>query len=410
MKKKYFLKQVENKVSFKPDFNIIKHNIDVKQYQKVNNLKTFEKASIIISLLLVVSLIIVGTITMLGKSTSNPPDSDQTPPENGGIIVSDVGGPLDFLSYKIEIPKNKYAYGEIISIKFQITSYVGLLIDDYVVIEEGDLHVKLESTEYFEVIGTNEYVFPNVRTVYVNEDTNIWPVEGEFKIKAITKSLIPHKLELKMKFNMADKIEQEIRDGLIERYWIDLSEEYFYSREIIKFMSDNDKMVLFSENPREVFFEIVNKQYEQNLLTEQEYLNRCVDFLKSTSPTQKVYIDFIYDYIEYDEKGSFEILEVYYFSDNFKVKFDMTQNEEYRAYFNSKVLKIYDSGIVEFQKDIMAIEIIEVLYQNKIISLEEYNREQQYINQSIGYLSISDNSSILVDNWEDYLCDYTFIA
>ena len=388
MKKNFLLEQIENKVSFNPNFDNIKEEIDIIKYQKNENKKSLKLIPIFASLILVVLLSTTGILIF--KEGFIPKDDIQ--PIDIDTKESDVS-PSKFFDINIKIPQNKYEYGKTINIKVKMTNAtwtygIGAFI------EKGDLHVKLETNGYFEIIGKDEYIFQDVTDT--DKENRMGDLLMEFNIKPIVENAMPEDIQLKIKFNMA----KEAKDYFLKEnpgggyFSIDFSKEYFLTEDIISYMTDKNKVRLFKcSNAIKVFEEIVNKQYEEGYLTKEECVNKHYQYwTQGYYERCHIYLD------RNDIRDNLLNEEIGYYSPNFTARLQIFEDKQLLKSFN----EIWD----EYSDDqetytLLSQKILEILYDENIITIEQYIKELELIEEVDIYI-IHMFTHPNFEDWEEY--------
>ena len=267
------------------------------------------------------------------KENVTEENNDETEEDNNPLVIegdSCAIGP-SFFVIRVETSKRKYKYDEIINLKVEIGDASNTFdLMGFKSIIKGNLHVKLETNGHFDIIGNSEYVFED------NSNSRII----EFNIKPLKEIRLPGELQLKMKFDMYEVAENYFYNandghepGGVD-YDVDFSEEYFLTHQLIGYMTDVDTMNLFYWGNASFEFEkIINRQYEEGILSKQEYIYRYFEYsLQSGKPGVRI-ISNGYRVMSGEDAGKLYMeLTIIYISNNFTAEL-VVENEDIKEMF-----------------------------------------------------------------------------
>lgn len=258
-----------------------------------------------------------------------------------------------FINYDIFIESDSYDYGE----EFQIHLWISPVFQTHDIIAEGDLKLKIEESDSYEVIGKKEVVIKNFSAD--SDRTYI-----QFTIKAVDKSNLVDKIQFKLKFNYKEKGMQDYlsTSTKAKSEWINLDEEYFYSIDQLVYIADSKGIMLAGKKiimdiydaENNLFYKSINREYNSNTIDKNEYIKKCYQHV--TKDQSYIYVND--EYIRYVSKN----IRAYFYID-----FDY---EEVKNLYNS------DN---ESEKQAYASELIYLLYNQNYISEETYLQELEYI-------------------------------
>lgn len=390
MKKKFLLEQIENKVYFEPDFDNIIEEININKYQKNKNKKSLKLIPVFTSLILVVLLSITGIFIF--KKGFIP--SDEIQPIDIYTNESDTS-PAEFWKINIKINNNKYEYGETINIKVKMTNStwtygIGRFI------EKGDLHVKLETNGHFEIIDKGEYIFQDVTDM--DKENRMGELLMEFNIKPIVKNAMPEDIQLKIKFNMSKKAKDYfLKEPPTGRYFsVDFSEEYFLTEDIISYMTDKNKVRLFKcSSATKIFEEIVNKQYDEGYLTKEECVNKHYQYwTRGYNKGSYIYLD------RHDIRDNLLDEEIGYYSSNFTARLQIFEDQQLLKNFNY-IWDEYEYSDLQEKYTLCSEMFLEVLYNKKIITFEQYVKELKLI-EEVEIFTLNMLTHPNFEDWKEY--------
>lgn len=261
------------------------------------------------------------------------------------------------ISYEININKKDGSFNQQIKIEVDINfdSLANVYFDD------GPLYIKLEESSNYEIIGDKEFIIDDfTKEKYIlNEKDN--PIKIEFTVKPLIINYNVEHLNIEIKFQTdKEKLKKGYLRGYNKNAWVDLSKEYFYTIQDIIYVINNSgihfsgpsSLVSLPDAEWKLFYECLNNEYENKIISEYCYMNYVIEF----STFDKVYIDIS------------ELNEIRYISKNIRAMFSLS--DEYYYLIEKK-----DANDFEF----IANDLMKILYEEGQLSLESYNNELQYI-------------------------------
>lgn len=284
--------------------------------------------------------------------------------ENPIDIRSDYGsypGIPSIICYEITVEKGRFDYNEEFDILLNV--YINSTY-----IKEGDFTVKLVESPYYEIIGDNE------NTTYITEQDYSTNHTFKFTVKPIALSKITRHFDFKMKFNATRRFYDEVKyyeeiypDKDYFPWYDDLSNEYFYGTKQLMFINDSKGMFLEGEQRGVyLFHDSINRDYLAGVLDKDAYLDRVREYKYSTGAYIACFDGYTAEY-----PGRFKCQ---YLSANMEAVFYIKHSKYYK-YFEE-----WDTNDKDRTVD-LANMLVGILYENGYISLEEYQKELEYISK-----------------------------
>ena len=263
------------------------------------------------------------------------------------------------MSYQISTEKGIYNIGE----EFEIT--LSLNLNDSNLLD-GPFHVKLAKSPYYEIVGDDEYVIEDFcASDYRGKKDSI--VDFKFKVRAIAPSDLPHSFEFKIKCNANQQhfeyytVYKDKRLGI--PYYSDFSEDYFITILAMSFRT-SEKDIIIGENSNKFFFDSMNRQYISSNLSKEDYVKRYYERATLDMPS----------IICFDSEDKYNRDCISYVSKNIRARLYLTNSFDLLS-------KKYEKNNATSDKEI-ALEVIEILFSNNILTKSQYESEKAYISSS----------------------------
>lgn len=318
-----------------------------------------------------------------------PFDPDKLYEEPVKIRGSIEGDPSfsSLIYYEIYVDSGHYYYGE----EFDITLKIEI---EKNYIELGEFSVTLSESPYFEFVGDKE------QTVLITEEDYNQFREFKFRIKATTPCNTPQDFEFRLKFNDNKYFKRDaaVDWGQLPWYYLP-DEEYFYGFKHLSFINDSHGMFLEdSTRLAYLFHNSINREYLAGRLDKDAYIDRVREYKFSNG----TYIA-SFDEHPYVIK---EKIECRYLSRNLYAKFEVLRNGQY---YNTIKQLLADE---ENGRALYAKLLICILYENGCITLEEYNKELEYISTTESdrlTFSVYPEMMAIEEYYREYFYDCTYL-
>ena len=257
---------------------------------------------------------------------------------------------------QINIDSGSYDYND----EIEITVLIDQFFDHNQYYLGGELRVKIAESEYYEIVGQDEYIVDNFSTDIVN---------GNCAFKFIIKVTKPCNLLQKIVFNIKIPITDSyyagtegLRTG--PEWSCSKNEEYNFSVYSLGFMADSKGVILGKwYYDRRLFFDSVNREYLSGELSKDNYIDRIYEFYYNDS--FRVDIHYVNDsankpYFEYSSKN---IRAELYITSNRDYLISLAEEQDNREESRTKLAKL----------------LLKTLYDGRLISEDEYENEIKYI-------------------------------
>ena len=312
-------------------------------------------------------------------------------------VASSSKTPVDGTSYKAvfrsayAVEKNKFEYGEDITIYMMISTYS---LEQR--IDGGDLHVIIEDSPYYEIVSENtEYTIENItdsQYVGASSKNEPFPILLKFTIRINGKDDMDpgvNEVIFKAKFNY---IETRRGADIPNDY---KGEEYFYGFNSLMFVAD-DFGIWFSENREEHNSAPQQKYWREGYIFVKDDLDdwkvlgvESLDRYANEGYTQEALLDKIIEYnsggkpyLTYDIEGGNQYC-MYYFSPTLRAKIQLNEDDELLTQFHNKDFDTYEEK-ANNRTDLMK-KVIALLYEKGAITEEQYNVELALIEANPGF-------------------------
>ena len=210
----------------------------------------------------------------------------------------DIDAPI---GYDIELDSGMYEYGEEINITLNL--YFGYPY--YVFFNDGDLHVKIADSEYYEIVGNDEYIEEDFNS---EKAKDIKKISFKFTIKATEACKTEESVEFKIKANFDEAYWRGMTTVKVDSPtgWIyDSSEEYSFSIYSLGFKTDSLGIIL-GEKSKVIFYDSINREYLSGILSKDDYVYKVYEYYLKDCPIARShhYLNDGYDdpYFEYCSK------------------------------------------------------------------------------------------------------------
>ena len=269
------------------------------------------------------------------------------------------------IGYDIELDSGMYEYGEEININLK--KYFGYPY--YTYFSNGDLHVKIAESEYYEIVGRDEYVVEDFNSEKAKDTKKI---SYKFTIKATEACSTEESVEFKIKANFDEAYWRGMTTVKVDspKGWLyDNSQEYSFSIYSLGFKTDSLGIIL-GENSEVIFYDSINREYLNGILSKDDYACKVYEYCLKDRPI--VDIDYDADLIGRITNESYFIYKTKYI----RAEFYFTTNRDY-------FMSLYDDKENPVESDIeLKKGLIKILYDEGYISSEEYECEINYIEES----------------------------
>ena len=301
-----------------------------------------------------------------------------------------LGQPVIF--HKISTKKSIFSYDEEVEINVELA----LNYFDMYHIENGDLHVKIKESEYYEIVGKSEYVIEDFKSEkYCARNDKKYTINFTFIIKPIKQSFKVSTIEFLFKYNynvsLFNAWENDICNGHSE-YRFDFGKEYFFIIKGMYFYNDSENMKLSLSND-DLKSDTLVKDFNNGIIDKQTFYRGMID---------SSLLDDIYLIIK-DNR-------INYFSKNLKFQIVfLDQNHEVFKAFSNVELEYYSILLKEKEELEMVKMLLELLNENSKISSEKIDNEIIDIYEeivSIGNRTYMFDSLKEYNDYADYIFDY----
>ncbi len=403
MSKHYIEKVIDEKVSFEPDYSKIKEQVNIKTK------KTKQKSWIWPSLsigLVCIAVIVANIVSLSLRSDPNPTPNPTYDGVHFNNYTSNGGGsgdgeplpPPPMVSYSIDVEKDNYEYNEEFIIKYTIKGMHDLGVYDDYIESCNNLNVKIVSdkfeflspTEYHFDLETDSSTYGNILSFGNEEKTKIFPIEMELKVKAKEKSetvdSILFLLEFPLKEEFKEMLNNHYDKGETYQYMSDeftkdfewIHRFYYLNDELGTLLVDNAKrfkcydveneITFYISAYNEILYRSLNRLYEKQLVTKQEYMKRLVGYLSNYKTYAKIFVGTVINGEPVKDEAYME-----YISKNIRVHFS----------WRPEYLELYEKyyGLTSDTHENLAKELVEILYRNELLTLEQYMIEIQTIEE-----------------------------
>lgn len=262
------------------------------------------------------------------------------------------------IGYDIELDSGMYNYNEEINITLNL--YFGYPY--YIYFSEGDLHVKISESEYYEIVGKDEYIVENFSAERAKEAEKL---SYKFTIKATEACKGIESVEFKIKANI-DAFWSGTNGAIGDPagWYCDKSWDYCFTIFSLGFKSDSQGIIL-NEYKERLFYDSINREYLSGVLSKDDYIYKFYEYYLDDSVILSVnYVD------DNANKPYFK-----YLSKNIRAEFYLTTSCEYfMSLYNDEENPIESK--YELKK-----RLIKILFDEGYISSEEYECEINYIEE-----------------------------
>ena len=273
---------------------------------------------------------------------------------NSGVSISSL------IDYEINIDKKDGNFNEEIKVSiklFMISDFLNYFFD-------GPLYIKLDESLYYEIVGNNEFIVHDFNTEEYFLSNTRKTIGVTFIIKPLEYSFFVNHLNIRIKFNTdVDYLRKHYLFNNDSNFYVDLSKEYFLNIPNLVYVI-NSNGIHFSgfsnldsmgDIKDELFYSCLNDEYNEKNIYEEDYINYVYEYITD----KKVYIKFM------------DLNDIRYVSKNIRAHFILS--EDYSYLIENKINAEYD---------VIAKELIYILYESGEINLDLYNKEIQYISEN----------------------------
>lgn len=413
MSKNYIEKVIEEKVSFEPDYSKIKEQVNIQPKQANKKRWVWPGLSIgLVSIAVIVAIIV--SLSLRSNPTPPMPTYDGVHFNNysnngGGSSDGEPLPPPPLVKYSIDVEKDNYDYNEEFIIKYTIRRNYGYDISN----DLNDLNVKIISdkfeflspTEYHFDLDTDVSIYGNILSFGEKYEDSIFPIEMELKVKAKKQSETVDSILFLLEFPLKDDYkEMLLQDDFYDKgetyqYMLDeftkdfewIHRFYYLNDELGTLLVDKGKTFRYpNTNPKwsktitvpaktEIMYRSLNRLYNNNLISENKYMKRLIDYFTDNM----TYLGWEGTYIQDKYIVSYQ-----YYSRNFRVYFDLNDEYDY-------LLELYQK---DQESRIQATKVlVKILYEQGKITLDEYNKE----------IAIIEEEGVLRDgSWQGFFYEY----
>ncbi len=401
MSKNYIEEVIEEKVSFEPDYSKIKERVEV-EHKKINK-KRWVWPSLSIGFISIALLVTILIVVSNLRSNSNPTldyngvhYNNYTSNGNGGNY-GEPTPPPPIVNYSIDIEEDHYNYNEEFIIKYTIQE-----IDEENVKDRNNLNVKIVSDkfefsspiEYHFDLETDVSIYENVLSFGNEQKDTIFPIVLELKAKAIEQSdnveSIVFLLEFPLKDDYVERIlrKEHYDKGETYQYMLDEFTKNFEWIHRLSYINDELGTLLVDEGKRFKYYDeenegeffinahngilymSLNRLFEKKLITKTEYMKRLVGYLSDYKTYADIYVRTFINGEPLKDEAHME-----YISKNIRVFFS------WKPEYLQLLEKYY--GPTGDTRENLAKELVEILYNNKFLTLEQYELEIQTIEKGV---------------------------
>lgn len=304
------------------------------------------------------------------------------------------------LEYYVDIEDDTYDYGEEFTIRYRMRK------TEISAVSQGDLKIRIES-ENFEFLSPTEFIFSDFQSdeYRYSQDTNgnqEYLVDIEVNLKAIKENDEIDSICFLLEYNLEDKFKENELTFYDNRYWHGIKEEFtsdfkqihridYINDELGTLLVDKSKMYEVSSDvdydysymkkhyifPRNgTMFCSLNRVYEKNLITKEEYLQRLYwHWHEKQTQIEVCYVGTETEFV--------------YWSQNVIAKFSLNSEE------TVLLEELFEEDTAGSRIEIATI-LTTILYEENKLTIKEYENELELIQAGVmRYTSHTQNTDLI---------------